>query len=327
MSTTLTQCQELVTAIAAVAAQYVDEEMVVGNLVYREYHPEVAVAADTTGTILNDIGGSLDDGANNFAFTTDGGGASPGSISAGTTDETGAGVSVSFGCIETAAVAPVALMLANPGALENVTRIMALMLAARTDSDLLGLYPVFTTNAAVGTAGTAITDAHILLAAQELDASNIPAAENEARYLVLAKGRTTANASNGNTWDNFLALTNVVNPAIMGTPTVEAEYLNRAPISYRGFHVLPSRFVGVTGSDPATMHNLAFTRSAMMLASTYQLPLNDSTHVQQVSFSNNGDLAVLVMLEFDGTDTPYVALRMVYGAGASRSSYAVQFST
>src|SRR5205085_6263393 len=74
-------------------------------------------------------------------------------------------------------------VLALPDLLQLYMQPAVIAIAQKIESDLLGLYASFTSNAPVGTAGTAITEAAIDTAETALFQAKVPA--SEPKYLVV----------------------------------------------------------------------------------------------------------------------------------------------
>jgi hypothetical protein len=86
-------------------------------------------------------------------------------------------------------------VLAVPDLLKLYMQPAVVAIAERIESDLLGLYPLFTSNTAVGTGGTAITEAAVDSAETELFAAMVPASAS--KYLVVDSNTYSARAKRG----------------------------------------------------------------------------------------------------------------------------------
>lgn len=155
MSTTQAQCQALVNAVAAIAAQYISDESHVSGLCYREHQQQVVNSGSTTTIDLTDASG--------------------GALTPTVTDQTAI----------TAAV-PVARLLANSAFLRSTIRVLAVGAAKQLDALVCNLAANFTTNPPLGAQGMAISDTNICTAGAMLDAAPVPAADP--RYLVQDTG-------------------------------------------------------------------------------------------------------------------------------------------
>lgn len=151
MSTTYAQCQQLVTSIAALAAQYCSEELVLGNCVYREHQQQEIAAAATTTLNLTDAAGA-------------------------------AVVPTVAEYTDVTATVPVARLLADSVFLQNTVRTLAKKVADLVDTDIAGQYSSFNVAAPLGAAATNLTDAVITSAADVFKTGII---STDPRYLAL----------------------------------------------------------------------------------------------------------------------------------------------
>lgn len=321
MSTcTLAQAQSLVSAIAAIAAPYLEQEMTMGPLIVRQYAAECIQPSSTTAPGSNAA----------TATNVSGGYTGPDPTAVHVTAHNGAAISpTSFvnTFVEVPGDAPCAEMLADQNFLNDTVRNLVKQLSDQIDANLCALYASFSTNAPVGTGGSAITDATILAAAQTLDAYNsVPV--TEPRYLILIRGGASGNK---NSYDDFLALANMIDQTKVGAGTVNAGYLKRRVTFYRGLQVIPSNQIAQTGSSPTFSHNFAFSRKAIILVIGNEADTNDATHVQQLSLGYSGGVAtsaVHVRLAFNAaSDVQRIALRVAYGVGVGINGFGVQVTT
>src|SRR5215467_11269911 len=144
--------------------------LVMGNLINRDFEPTLAQAGDTVNVPLPP---TLT--ANNIA---EGGTVVTQSPSLGN-----AQIVLNTHAEATFQIPDVTKILAVPDLLHLYMQPAVVALAEKIESDLLGLYSQFTSNAAVGTAGTSITEAVVDAAETALFQAKVPASQS--KYLVV----------------------------------------------------------------------------------------------------------------------------------------------
>src|SRR5579863_3304272 len=160
----------IVKLVAADALPALMGNMVMGNLVNRDYEPVLANTGDTVNVPIPPVLV-----ANNIA---EGGTVSPQNPSLGN-----AQIVLNTHAEATFQIPDVTKALAVPDLLRVYMQPAVVAIAERIESDLLGLYATFTSNAAVGVAGTPITEAVIDSAETALFSSMVPS--TQAKYLVV----------------------------------------------------------------------------------------------------------------------------------------------
>src|SRR3954447_18047897 len=144
--------------------------LVMGNLVNRDFEPALAQAGDTVNVPIPPTMV-----ANNIA---EGGMVVTQNPSIGN-----AQIVLNTHAEATFQIPDVTKVLTVPDLLQLYMQPAVVAIAQKIDADLLGLYASFTTNTPVGTGGTAITEAIVDSAETALFQANIPA--SEAKYLVV----------------------------------------------------------------------------------------------------------------------------------------------
>src|SRR5207253_2746906 len=160
----------IVKLVAADALPVLVGNLVMGNLVNRDYEPVLAQAGDTVNVPIPPTMV-----ANNIA---EGGTVQTQNPSLGN-----AQIVLSTHAEATFLVPDVTKILAVPDLLKLYMQPAVVALAERIETDLLGFYPFFTSNAAVGTGGTALTEAVVDAAETALFSAKVPA--NNPKYLVV----------------------------------------------------------------------------------------------------------------------------------------------
>src|SRR5579871_1075063 len=138
----------IVKLVAVDALPALVSNLVMGNLVNRDYEPTLAHAGDTVNV---PIPPTLV--ANNIA--------EGGLVQAQNPSLGNAQIVLNSHCEATFQIPDVTKVLAVPDLLQVYMRPAVVALAERIESDLLGLYSQFTANASVGLPGMAVTEATI----------------------------------------------------------------------------------------------------------------------------------------------------------------------
>ena len=160
----------IVKLVAADALPALMGNLVMGNLVNRDYEPALASAGDTINV---PIPPTLV--ANNLA--------EGGTVVTQNPNLGNAQIVLSTHAEATFQIPDVTKVLAVPDLLSLYMQPAVIALAERIESDLLGLYPLFSTNSPVGTAGSALTEATVDAAETALFQAKVPASQN--KYLVM----------------------------------------------------------------------------------------------------------------------------------------------
>src|SRR3954469_21439691 len=135
----------IVKMVAVDALPALMSNLVMGNLVNRDYEPTLAQAGDTVNV---PIPPTLT--ANNIA--------EGGTVQTQNPNVGNAQIVLNTHAEATFQIPDVTKILAVPDLLKLYMQPAVVALAEKIESDLLALYPLFTANAAVGTAGTALTE-------------------------------------------------------------------------------------------------------------------------------------------------------------------------
>src|SRR6266571_2474194 len=152
----------IVKLVAADALPVLVGNLVMGNLVNRDYEPVLAHAGDTVNVPIPPTMV-----ANNIA--------EGGTVQTQNPNLGNAQIVLNTHAEATFQIPDVTKVLAVPDLLKLYMQPAVVALAERIESDLLALYPAFTSNAPVGTGGTAITEATVDAAETALFAARVPA--------------------------------------------------------------------------------------------------------------------------------------------------------
>src|SRR5580693_460644 len=224
----------IVKLVAADALPALVGNLIMGNLVNRDYEPTLAQAGDTVNV---PIPPTLV--ANNIA---EGGTVQTQNPSIGN-----AQIVLTNHIEATFQIPDVTKVLAVPDLLKLYMQPAVVALAQRIESDLLNLYPLFTSNTAVGTAGTAITEATVDSAETALFAAMVPASAS--KYLVVSPA----------TYSELRQISRFSEFNTAGEAGLRA-LVDGAVGKMKDFYIFRSQFVVQTGTSPLITHNVAFAR-------------------------------------------------------------------
>ncbi len=290
--------QAIVKLVAADALPALMGNLVMGNLVNRDYEPVLAQAGDTINipvppTLV----------ANNI---TEGGTVQLQSPNLGS-----AQIVLNTHAEATFQIPDVTKVIAAPDLLRLYMQPAVVALAEKIESDLLAAYSQFTANSPVGTPGAPLTEAAIDAAETALFNAKTPA--GQPKYLVVSS-------------DAYSQLRQI--PRFSEYHTAGDAGL-RAIVEgtvgkIKDFFVFRSQFVSKTGSAPATTNNLAFTKSALGLAvRRLNQPLPGTGAIAE--FAELGNFGLRVLMSYQpNTLAQQFTVDVLYGIGVLRNSHGVQ---
>jgi hypothetical protein len=205
-------------------------------------------------------------------------------------------------------------VLAVPDLLRLYMQPAVVALAERIESDLLTLYPQFTSNTAVGTAGSALTEATVDAAETALFAAKVPASAS--KYLVVD---ATA----------YSALRQIPRFSEFNTAGEAGlrALVDGAVGKMKDFYIFRSQFVSKTGSSPVTTHNLAFSRNAIgLVVRRLPQPLPGTGAIAE--YAELGSFGMRVTMSYQpNTLAQQFTVDVLYGAGVLRNSFGVQVNS
>src|SRR5229473_7434651 len=161
--------QAIVKLVAADALPALMGNLVMGNLVNRDYEPTLAQAGDTVNVPIPPVLV-----ANNIA--------EGGTVQTQNPNVGNAQIVLNTHAEATFLIPDVTKVLAVPDLLQLYMQPAVVAIAQKIESDLLGLYASFTANTPVGTAGSALTEAAVDIAETALFQAKVPS--SEPKYLV-----------------------------------------------------------------------------------------------------------------------------------------------
>ena len=291
----------IVKLVAADALPALVGNLVMGNLVNRDYEPVLAQAGDTVNI---PIAPTLV--ANNLA---EGGSVQPQNPNVGN-----AQIVLNTHVEATFQIPDVTKVLAVPDLLQLYMQPAVVAIAQRIESDLLGLYGSFTANTPVGTAGSSLTEAAVDAAETELFQAMVP--QHEAKYLVV----------DSNTYSALRQIDRFSEFQTAGDAGLRA-IVDGTIGKLKDFFVFRSQFIAKTGSSPVTTHNLAFTKNAIgLVIRRLPQPLPGTGAIAE--YAELGNFGVRVVMSYQpNTLAQQFTVDVLYGCAALRNNQAVQVNS
>jgi hypothetical protein len=291
----------IVKLVAADALPALMGNLVMGNLVNRDFEPTLAQAGDTVNV---PIPPSLV--ANNIA---EGGTVQTQNPSLGN-----AQIILNTHAEATFQVPDVTKVLAVPDLLKLYMNPAVVALAEKIESDLLNLYASFTANAPVGTAGTPITEAVVDAAETALFQAKVPA--SEPKHLVVDAA----------TYSQLRQISRFSEFQTAGEAGLRA-LIEGTVGKIKDFFVFRSQFVAKTGSAPVTTQNVAFARSAIgLVVRRLPQPLPGTGAI--ADYAELGNFGMRVVMSYQpNTLAQQFTVDVLYGAAVLRNSFGVQVRT
>jgi len=291
----------IVKLVAADALPALMGNLVMGNLVNRDYEATLAQAGDTVNV---PIPPTLT--ANNIAEGT---GVTLQNPSLGN-----AQIVLNTHAEASFQIPDVTKVLAVPDLLKLYMQPAVVALAERIESDLLALYPFFIANAAVGTGGSPITEATVDAAETALFAAKVP--PSAAKYLVVDSG----------TYSTLRQIPRFSEFNTAGEAGLRA-LVDGAVGKMKDFYIFRSQFVTKTGASPVTTHNLAFARDAIgLVVRRLPQPLPGTGAIAE--YAELGNFGMRVTMSYQpNTLAQQFTVDVLYGTGVLRNNFAVQVNS
>ena len=291
----------IVKLVAADALPALVGNLVMGNLVNRDYEPVLAQAGDTVNI---PIAPTLV--ANNLA--------EGGSVQTQNPNVGNAQIVLNTHAEATFQIPDVTKVLAVPDLLQLYMHPAVVAIAQKIETDLLGLYASFTSNTPVGTAGTAITEAVVDLAETNLFQAKIPA--GEPKYLVV----------DGPTYSQLRQISRFSEFQTAGEAGLRA-LVDGTVGKIKDFFVFRSQFISKTGSAPVTTHNLAFAKEAIgLVIRRLPQPLPGTGAIAE--YAELGNFGVRVVMSYQpNTLAQQFTVDVLYGTAVIRNAAGVQVNS
>ena len=299
--TTNNVASAIVKLVAADALPVLVGNLVMGNLVNRDYEPVLANAGDTVNVPIPPTMV-----ANNIA---DGGTVTPQNPSLGN-----AQIVLNTHAEATFQIPDVTKVLAVPDLLKIYMQPAVAAIAQSIETNLLNLYAGFTTNTPVGTPGTALTEATVDAAETALFLAKVPPSEQ--KYIVVDAAAYSA-------WRQIPLFEEFQTAGAAGL----AALIDGTIGKYKDFYVFRSQFVPKTGSSPVNTHNLAFTRDAIgLVIRRLPQPLPGTGAIAE--YAELGNFGMRVVMSYQpNTLAQQFTVDVLYGCGVLRNACGVQVNT
>ena len=289
----------IVKLVAADALPALVGNLVMGNLVNRDYEPTLAQAGDTVNV---PIPPSLV--ANNIA---EGGSVTPQIQNLGN-----AAIQLNTHCEATFQIPDVTKVLAVPDLLQVYMRPAVIALAEKIESDLLGLYGSFSANTPLGTAGVAINEALVDSAETALFSAKVPG--REPKFLIV-------DAATYSALRQIPRFSEYQTAGEAGLRTLVDGTIGKI----KDFFVFRSQFVShTTGGSAAATHNLAFAKDAIgLVVRRLPQPLPGTGAIAE--YAELGNFGMRVTMSYQpNTLSQQFTVDVLYGCGVLRNEFGVQ---
>jgi hypothetical protein len=288
----------IVKLVAADALPALMGNLVMGNLVNRDFEPSLAQAGDTINVAIPPTMT-----ANNLA--------EGGTVTTQNPNLGNAQIVLDTHAEATFMVPDVTKVLAVPDLLRLYMQPAVVALAEKIETDLLSQYLLFTANTPVGTAGAPITEAVVDAAETALFTAKVPA--NASKYLVVDPA----------TYGTLRQITRFSEYSTAGEAGLRA-LVDGAVGKMKDFYIFRSQFVPKTGSGPATTHNFAFAKDALgLVVRRLPQPLPGTGAIAE--YAELGNFGMRVTMSYQpNTLSQQFTVDCLYGVGALRTSHGVQ---
>jgi hypothetical protein len=291
----------IVKLVAADALPALVGNLVLGNLVNRDYEPTLAQAGDTVNI---PIAPQLV--ANNIA---EGGAVQPQNPSLGN-----AQIVLNTHAEATFQIPDVTKVLAVPDLLRIYMQPAVIAIAEKIESDLMNLYAGFTANTPLGTAGTPLTEAILDQAETALFQAKVPASDK--KFLVV-------DSSTYSQLRQIPRFSEFHTAGDAGLRTIIDGTIGKL----KDFYVFRSQYVQKTGSAPVNTHNLAFCKNALgLVIRRLPQPLPGTGAIAE--YAELGNFGMRVTMSYQpNTLSQQFTVDVLYGCAVLRNNHAVQVNS
>ena len=291
----------IVKLVAADALPVLTSNLVMGNLVNRDYEPVLANTGDTVNVLIPPtlVANNIADG---------------GTVTPQTPSLTNAQIVLNTHSEATFQIPDVTKVLAVPDLLKIYMQPAVAAIAQSIETSLLNLYAGFTTNTPVGTPGTALTEATVDAAETALFLAKIPPSEQ--KYIVVDAAAYSA-------WRQIPLFEEFQTAGAAGLTALIDGTIGK----YKDFYIFRSQFVPKTGSSPVNTHNLAFTRDAIgLVVRRLPQPLPGTGAIAE--YAELGNFGMRVVMSYQpNTLAQQFTVDVLYGCGILRNGCGVQVNT
>src|SRR5579864_62983 len=291
----------IVKLVAADALPALMGNLVMGNLVNRDYEPTLAQAGDTVNV---PIPATLV--ANNIA--------EGGTVQTQNPNLGNAQIVLNTHAEATFQIPDITKVLAVPDLLKLYMQPAVVAIGERIESDILNLYSQFSSNTAIGTAGVALTEASIDAAETALFQAKVPAGAG--KYLIVDPTTYSALRQIPRFSEYYSAGDAGLRALIAG-----------AVGKIKDFFVFRSQLVPKTGSGPVNTHNLAFARDGIgLVVRRLPQPLPGTGAIAE--YADMGNFGIRVVMSYQpSTLAQQFTVDVLYGTAVLRNSFGVQVNS
>ena len=291
----------IVKLVAADALPVLVGNLVMGNLVNRDYEPVLAQAGDTINIPIPPtmVANNIVEG---------------GTVQTQNPTLGNAQIVLNTHAEATFQLPDVTKVLAVPDLLKIYMEPAVAAIAQKIEADLLALYAGFTSNTPVGTAGVSITEATIDAAETALFLAKVPPSEQ--KFMVV-------DANTYSAWRQIPRFSEFQTAGDAGLRTLVDGTVGKV----KDFFVFRSQFVPKTGTTPVNTHNLAFTKNAIgLVVRRLPQPLPGTGAVAE--YAELGNFGMRVVMSYEpNTLAQQFTVDVLYGCGILRNSAGVQVNT
>jgi hypothetical protein len=292
----------IVKLVAADALPVLVGNLVMGNLVNRDYEPVLAQAGDTINVPIPPVmvANNIIDGI--------------GTVQPQNPPLGNAQIVLNTHVEATFQIPDVTKVLAVPDLMKVYMEPAVAAIAQRIETDLLSLYAGFSLNPTVGVAGTAITEATIDAAETALFLAKVPSTEQ--KFIVV-------DAATYSAWRQIPRFSEFQTAGDAGLRALIDGTVGRV----KDFFVFRSQFVQKTGTNPVTTHNLAFTKNAIgLVVRRLPQPLPGTGAIAQ--YAELGNFGMRVVMSYQpNTLAQQFTVDVLYGCGILQNVLGVQVQT
>jgi hypothetical protein len=291
----------IVKLVAAEALPALVSNLVMGNLVNRDYEPVLAHAGDTINVPISPVLV-----ANNIV--------EGGSVQPQNPDIGNAAIKLDTHAESTFQIPDVTKCLAYPDLMKVYMQPAVVAIAERIETDLLMKYGGFTANSPVGTGATPVTEATIDAAETALFQAKVPA--TDPKYLVV----------DSNTYSQIRQIPRFSEYYTAGEAGLRALVEGNVG-KMKDFFIFRSQLVQKTGVTTVTTHNLAFSRDALgLVIRRLPQPLPGTGAVAE--YAEMGNFGIRVVMSYQpNTLSQQFTVDVLYGCGVLRNSFGVQVNS
>jgi hypothetical protein len=291
----------IVKLVAADALPALVGNLVMGNLVNRDYEPTLAQAGDTINVVI-----APQLVANNIA---EGGSVQPQNPSLGN-----AQIVLNTHAEATFQIPDVTKVLAVPDLLRVYMQPAVVAIAEKIESDLMALYAGFSANLPLGTAGAQLTEAILDQAETALFQAKVPSSER--KFLVV----------DSNTYSQLRQIPRFSEFQTAGEAGLRT-MIDGTIGKIKDFYVFRSQYVQKTGSAPISTHNLAFCKDAIgLVIRRLPQPLPGTGAIAE--YAELGNFGMRVTMSYQpNTLSQQFTVDVLYGCAVLRNNHAVQINS